>query len=109
MEAVAYGILEILGKAPGAVENLAIKIFTAKGTGVMTNVPGPRHPVTLAGSRLLGTIGWGPTSGDLGLGVAIFNYAGKITVGFCVDKGLIPDVEALRADFIDELYTLLKE
>ncbi len=104
---VAFGILEILGKAPGAVEDLAIKIFTSKGTGVMTNVPGPRHPVTLAGSRLLGTIGWGPTSGDLGLGVAIFSYADEITVGFCVDKGLIPDVEVLRADFMDELSTLL--
>ncbi len=106
---VAYGVLEILGKTPGTVENLAIRIFSSKGTGVMTNVPGPRHPVTLAGSRLLGTIGWGPTSGDLGLGVGIFSYAGEITVGFCVDKGLIPDVEVLRADFMAELYTLLKE
>ncbi len=107
--AVAYGILEVLGRAPAAVEKLAIKIFTAKGTGVMTNVPGPRSPVTLAGSRLLGTIGWGPTSGDLGLGVAIFSYAGEITVGFCVDKGLIPDVDSLRTDFMDELGRLLGE
>ena len=106
---VAYGVLQILGMTPGPVEDLAIRIFTSKGTGVMTNVPGPRHPVTLAGSRLLGTIGWGPTSGDLGLGVGIFSYAGEITVGFCVDKGLIPDVEVLRADFMDELYALLKE
>ncbi len=106
--AVAYGILEVLGMAPAAVERLAIKIFTAKGTGVMTNVPGPRSPVTLAGSRMLGTIGWGPTSGDLGLGVAIFSYAGEITVGFCVDKGLIPDVDLLRSDFLDELGLLLQ-
>ena len=106
---VAYGILEILGMAPVAVERLAIKIFTAKGTGVMTNVPGPRKPVTLAGSRMLGTIGWGPTSGDLGLGVAIFSYAGEITVGFCVDKGLIPDVETLRADFVAELTLMLED
>ncbi len=106
---VAYGVLEIIGMAPGAVENLAIKIFSSKGTGVMTNVPGPRRPVTLAGSRLLGTIGWGPTSGDLGLGVGIFSYAGEITVGFCVDQGLIPDVEVLRSDFMEQLYVLLKE
>ena len=106
---VAYGVLAILGQSPGTVEDLAIRIFTAKGTGVMTNVPGPRHPVTLAGSRLLGTIGWGPTSGDLGLGVGIFSYAGELTVGFCVDQGLIPDVEVLRADFVDELSLLLKD
>ncbi len=106
---VAFGMLEILGSAPDPVEKLAIKIFTAKGTGVMTNVPGPRQPVTLAGSRMLGTIGWGPTSGDLGLGVAISSYAGEITVGFCVDKGLIPDIEVLRADFLDELDALLEK
>ena len=105
---VAFGMLQILGMAPGPVEDLAIRIFTSKGTGVMTNVPGPRQPVTLAGSRLLGTIGWGPTSGDLGLGVAIFSYAGEITVGFCVDRGLIPDIEVLRADFLEELYELLE-
>ncbi len=104
---VAFGILQVLGMAPGAVEDLAIKIFTSKGTGVMTNVPGPRHPVTLAGSQLLGTIGWGPTSGDLGLGVAIFSYAGEIIVGFCVDRGLISDIDILRTDFLEELYALL--
>lgn len=104
---VAFGILRVLGMTPGSVEDLAIKIFTSKGTGVMTNVPGPRQPVTLAGSRLLGTIGWGPTSGDLGLGVAIFSYAGEITVGFCVDRGLIPDIEVLRGDFVEELSELL--
>ncbi len=106
--AVAYGILELVGMGPAVVERLVIKIFSSKATGVMTNVPGPRTPVTLAGSRMLGTIGWGPTSGDLGLGVAIFSYAGEITVGFCVDKGLIPDIERLRADFIDELTRLLE-
>ena len=103
---VAFGILRVLGMTPGPVEDLAIKVFTSKGTGVMTNVPGPRRPVTLAGARLLGTIGWGPCSGVLGLGVAIFSYAGQITVGFCVDRGLVPDVEVLRADFSDELELL---
>lgn len=38
---VAYGILELIGLAPATVENLAIDIFASKGTGVMTNVPGP--------------------------------------------------------------------
>ncbi len=104
---VAYGILEATGTMPLAVEKLIIKIFTMKGTGVMTNVPGPRHEVTMAGARLLGTIGWGPTSGDLALGVAIFSYNGGITVGFCVDDGVIPGVEELRSDFLEELGVLL--
>ena len=104
---VAYGILELIGLAPAAVENLAIDIFAAKGTGVMTNVPGPRHPVTLAGVPLRGTIGWVPTSGDLGLGVAIFSYAGEVTLGLCVDRGLVPDVHELLDDLAAELEAIL--
>ncbi len=39
--------------------------------------------------------------------MAIFSYAGEITVGFCVDRGLVPDVDLLRSDFSDELAVLL--
>jgi WS/DGAT/MGAT family acyltransferase len=104
---VAYGILELIGLAPAAVENLAIDVFASKGTGVMTNVPGPRRTVTLAGVPLRGTIGWVPTSGELGLGVAIFSYAGDVTVGLCVDRGLVPDVKELLTDFTSELEEVL--
>jgi WS/DGAT/MGAT family acyltransferase len=104
---VAYGILELIGLAPAAVENLAIDIFASKGTGVMTNVPGPRRTVTLAGVPLRGTIGWVPTSGELGLGVAIFSYAGDVTIGLCVDRGLVPDVRQLLDDIAAELEEIL--
>lgn len=104
---VAFGILELIGLAPAAVENLAIDIFASKGTGVMTNVPGPRHVVTFAGVPLRGTIGWGPTSGELGLGVAIFSYAGSVTIGLCADRGLVPDVRELLSDIVVELEEIL--
>ncbi|HET8559931.1 MAG TPA: wax ester/triacylglycerol synthase family O-acyltransferase [Marmoricola sp.] len=105
---VSYGILQLIGSVPGSVEQLAIDVFASKGSAVMTNVPGPRAPVTLAGRRLLGTIGWGPTSGGLSLGVAIFSYAGEVTVGFCADAALVPDVHLMLADFEAELDALLR-
>lgn len=104
---VAFGILELIGRAPAAVENIAIDVFASKGTGVMTNVPGPRQVVTFAGVPLRGTIGWVPTSGELGLGVAIFSYAGDVTIGLCVDRALVPDVRALLADIDTELEAIL--
>lgn len=105
---VSYAILETVGRAPGAVEDLAIDVFAAKGTGVMTNVPGPREPVTLAGRTLAGTIGWGPTSGDLALGVALFSYAGTATIGLSVDTGIVPDPRQLLGDIVEELEALLR-
>lgn len=104
---MAYGILELVGLAPAAVENLAIDVFASKGTGVMTNVPGPRHEVTLAGVPLRGTIGWGPTSGELGLGVAVFSYAGEVTIGLCVDRGLVPDERGLLHDIVREIEAII--
>ncbi|MGO4256720.1 wax ester/triacylglycerol synthase family O-acyltransferase [Marmoricola sp. RAF53] len=104
---VSYGILEVIGRTPRAVEQVAIDVFTAKGTGVMTNVPGPRRPVTLAGTPLAGSIGWGPTSGELGLGVALFSYAGSVVVGLCVDEGLVPEPDVLLSDILAELDALL--
>ena len=102
-----WNILELVGLAPAVVEDVAIDLFAAKGTGVMTNVPGPRTTVTLAGVPLRGTIGWGPTSGDLGLGVAVFSYAGEVTVGLCVDRGLVPDPRGLLDEIVRELEQLL--
>ena len=103
---VAFGVLELVGLGPAALEDIAIDVFASKATGVITNVPGPRNPVTLAGSRLAGTIGWGPTSGDLGLDVAMFSYAGEITIGLCADVGLVPDVDQLLDDLLLELDAL---
>jgi WS/DGAT/MGAT family acyltransferase len=104
---VSYGILALVGLAPAVVEDAAIDIFAAKGTGVMTNVPGPRRAVTLAGRRLIGTIGWGPTSGDLGLGVAVFSYDGSVTIGLCVDRGIVPNPKELLDDVLIELEQLI--
>jgi WS/DGAT/MGAT family acyltransferase len=104
--AVSYGILGTMGLTPPAVEQRLLDIFTAKGSAVMTNVPGPRRPVWFAGSRVGGVIGWVPTAGSAGLGVSIFSYAGGVTVGFQVDSELVPDPERIVAGFEHEMAVL---
>lgn len=104
---VSFGILDLVGQAPSIVEKAAIEVFAAKGSAVMTNVPGPRQPVTLAGSRLTGTIGWAPTSGSIGLGLSIFSYAGEIVVGLASDRTQLEDGRVLIDDMMEELQSLL--
>jgi len=43
---VAYGVLDAMDRTPEGVEQRVIDLFTAKGTAVVTNVPGPRKPVS---------------------------------------------------------------
>lgn len=103
---VAYGILDVIGQAPSVIEKVVVEVFAAKGSAVMTNVAGPREPVTLAGSKLRGTMGWVPMSGSIGLGVSIFSYAGDVIVGLAVDTLQVPDAHLLMEDVVDELQAL---
>ncbi len=104
--ALTFGMLGMVGMAPLSVERAAVEVLAAKGTLIMTNVPGPRHPVYLAGTKLAGLMFWVPQSGKVGLGVSIFSYAGQVTIGVSVDAGLVPDPHRLVSDFRDELRAL---
>jgi diacylglycerol O-acyltransferase / wax synthase len=102
--AIAYGILGIIGRTPPLVEERLVNFFSTKGTMVLTNVPGPRHPVTLAGTPVRGVLVWAPCSGGVGMSVSVFSYAGKVSVGFLVDAGLVADphplADAVRRDVL---------
>ncbi len=102
--AISYGILGLMGHTPAAVESLLIDYFSAKGSMVLTNVPGPRRPLSVVGTRLAGVLVWAPCSGSIGMSVSIFSYAGKVTVGFLTDAGLVPDpgslADATRAEIL---------
>jgi WS/DGAT/MGAT family acyltransferase len=92
---ISYGILELMGLTPAAVEARLIDFFSAKGSMVLTNVPGPRRPLSVAGTELAGVLVWAPCSGSIGMSVSVFSYAGKVTVGFLTDAGLVPDPRSL--------------
>jgi diacylglycerol O-acyltransferase / wax synthase len=104
---VAFGILNLIGASPPPLADVAVDMFGSKATAVMTNVPGPRQPIYLAGARIDKTMFWVPQSGHLGLGVSIFSYAGAVLVGVATDAGLVPDPQAIVAAFEAELEALV--
>ena len=90
----------------GQIENRIVDLFTAKGSAVMTNVPGPRQPVYMAGTPVRGVLVWAPTSGGVSMSVAIFSYAGEVTLGVMSDARLVPDPEPIVEAFEPELRRL---
>jgi WS/DGAT/MGAT family acyltransferase len=62
---------------------------------VVTNVPGPRAPLWLLESRMLAAHPLVPLMGLLGLGIALFSYAGTLSWGFSADWDLVPDLHEL--------------
>jgi len=105
---VAFGVLSALGLTPRQIEKLMIDFFAAKVSAVMTNVPGPRKPIYLAGQRLRHMMFWVPRAGDIGLGLSIFSYAGDVYVGIATDAGLIPDPQAIVDEFHAEMADMLR-
>ncbi len=60
---------------------------------VVTNVPGPQVPLYLIGARMLEIHPMVPLMDNLGLGIALFSYAGRLHWGFNADYELVPDLE----------------
>ncbi|MGE5746208.1 MAG: WS/DGAT/MGAT family O-acyltransferase [Solirubrobacterales bacterium] len=104
--AVSYGILDAIGRTPVQIEKRLVDLFSTKGSAVMTNVPGPRQPVYMAGTPVRGVLVWAPCSGGVSMSVAIFSYAGEVTLGVMSDAGLVPDPEEIVEAFEPELESL---
>jgi WS/DGAT/MGAT family acyltransferase len=103
---VAFGILNTMGLTPIQIEDIIVKIFGMKATGVMTNVPGPRQTIYLAGEPLKRIMFWVPQPANLALGVSILSYAGEVMIGVATDVGLIPDPERITAAFNAEFMSM---
>jgi diacylglycerol O-acyltransferase len=74
---------------------------------IATNVPGPREDRYLAGLRVESIYPIVPITDGLGLGLAVFSYAGGIYIGLNADAERIPDLDTLRVG-IEEAYQRLR-
>lgn len=99
---VGFTLLNTLGMSPANVAKRAARLFANKTTGVLTNVPGPRQPLYLAGGKIKNMMFWVPRSGRVGLGISILSYNGYVTVGLASDEKLVPDPEKILEGFEED-------
>ena len=106
--AITFGLSGAIGRTHPRLGRLLVDFFAGKAIGVTTNVPGPREPRYVAGTRVAGVLGWVPGSGRQTLGACIFSYARSVRVGFKVDALAVPDPERLVTAFEDEMDDYLR-
>jgi WS/DGAT/MGAT family acyltransferase len=106
---IAFAVLNVMGLTPVEVEKAGLRFFGSKATAVLTNVPGPREPLYLAGCQVGKVMFWVPQSGRLGLGISILSYAGGVMLGVATDEGLVPDPEKIVDAFHAEFKALRKK
>lgn len=98
---ILYGVQRVVAETPAAISVRLTNFVANKTVGQITNVPGPRTPMALAGTEVTGILGWVPTSGNQPLGLCIFSYNGVVNIGIAADAGLVPDPGHL-AQLIEE-------
>ncbi len=104
---VVYGIQHVmLTVLPQGVSRWLIDFLANKCTAVVTNVPGPQRDVTLAGRQVRSMMFWVPQRADIGLGISVLSFAGKVQVGVLVDEVLVPDARDLAHAFEEEFAAL---
>lgn len=102
-------LLDAFGRGPKAIQQLAQGLFGSKTSLVLTNVAGPPRPLALAGRHIDRMMFWVPHPGeDLGLGVSVFSYRGKLSLGVIGDAERLPDPQRIARLFEHEVAALLR-
>jgi diacylglycerol O-acyltransferase len=100
---LTFGLQHLVSTSPARLAFMLTNYFANKAVGVLTNVPGPRGPMTCAGAPVVQVVGFPPCSGDQPMTATIFSYNGSVTVGFATDARLVPDPDVLAALVVEEL------
>ncbi len=75
---------------------------------VISNVPGPRTPLEIAGARLASIYSMGPILEGIGLNITVWSYTGSLNFGIVSCRELMPDLWRLT-DYIHDALEELKK
>ena len=75
---------------------------------VISNVPGPRHPLYFAGAKLDNYIPVSTISNGVGLNITVHSYEDNLDFGLVADRDLVPDLWDLVDMHIDEVAALFE-
>jgi diacylglycerol O-acyltransferase / wax synthase len=101
-----FAILTLVGAVPRILARLAVAILSHSASAVVTNVPGPRGRLRLAGVEVESVNFWVPQVGKIAVGISIFSYAGQVTLGVTCDATLDIQADQLAAAVATELRAL---
>ncbi|MCS5636093.1 MAG: wax ester/triacylglycerol synthase family O-acyltransferase [Myxococcota bacterium] len=87
-------IMKLAEVTPSSLLSLGAQSVSGPINSIVTNVPGPQIPLYLQGAKLLSLFPQVPLLGEMGLGIALMSYDGKICWGFNANPDVIPDLAA---------------
>jgi WS/DGAT/MGAT family acyltransferase len=85
-------ILGVMEQMPNALLSLGAQAASGTMNSIVTNVPGPQFPLYTLGAELLAMYPQVPLLPNVGLGIALISYNGRVCWGFNADLRLVPDL-----------------
>ncbi|MBL0140940.1 MAG: wax ester/triacylglycerol synthase family O-acyltransferase [Betaproteobacteria bacterium] len=104
---IVLGLLHTVGHGPKILQEQIASLLARNASAVMTNVPGPQHPLYFGGRRITELNFWVPQSGGIGMGVSLLSYNGRIQFGLITDVARVPDPDRIVARFSKEFEKLM--
>jgi WS/DGAT/MGAT family acyltransferase len=108
----APAIVGIAGFAPPTLHSLGARVASGLSRRlfnlVVTNVPGPQHPLYLDGSRMLASYPVVPLARGQALAIGLTSYDGGVHYGLNGDREAMPDLDDLRRCIVDSLAELVE-
>ncbi|MCA0437025.1 MAG: wax ester/triacylglycerol synthase family O-acyltransferase [Austwickia sp.] len=108
----ARALSDIAGFAPTTLHHLGAQLGNAASRRffnlVVTNVPGPQHPLWVAGSRMIVSYPVIPLALGQALAVGLTSYDGTVGVGLNGDRGAMHDLDAFT-EYLGDALTELSE
>lgn len=106
----ARALSDIAGFAPTTLHHLGAQLGNAASRRffnlVITNVPGPQHPLWVAGSRMVVSYPVIPLALGQALAVGLTSYDGTVGLGLNGDRGAMHDLDAFPQYVRDALTEL---
>jgi diacylglycerol O-acyltransferase len=96
--------------APPTIHAMAARLATRTRVInlVVSNVPGPRDPLSIADARIVALYSMGPILEGIGLNVTVWSYVDSMNFGVVSCPELAPDLWSLTDGLADELAKLVK-
>ena len=108
----ASTLVGIAGFAPPTLHALGARVASAASRRlfnlVVTNVPGPQHPLYAAGARMLASYPVIPLAKGQALSIGLTSYDGNVYYGLNADRDAMPDVQVLAGCLVDALAELVE-
>jgi len=101
-----FDALTALGSAPTRGAQAWVDAYARRGSVLVTDIPGPVRPVSIASHPVAGMMVWVPGTGPVGLAVSVCSYAGELRLGVIADAGVMPDATKLADALEAELRAL---